>query len=694
MKSLKKLYVTLSFSIVVLVVITTWIGNSIIDEEHDQFQANSEELAKVIQTLQQVETNLIASNLALEDLFLLPNEQTYLEMFFESNALANATLSALIELDWQTILLIKNNLDTILLLVNKIEEIILLEYSDEVVDNVDRLSNEINPIMKEILHEIDYTRNYIQELSSQQFNHLSQSKDHLLKAIILIALLGILIIIGLLNITDKFVLTPLKNLTIALNKEASGEETDILQVPNHIEMKRLIQAFNNMRQQVKLRQSQLEHQALHDELTGLPNRTLLLDRINQFIRNSRRNKTKPAVILMDLDRFKEINDTLGHHVGDTLLQEISRRLLHVLRNLDTIARLGGDEFAILLHDVNLKGVKAITRKITNALAQPFEIENHQLLIRCSQGAAIYPEHGETDADLLKNADIAMYIAKRNQLGLCIYDPQKNNLDVSHISLSADLTKAIEADELELYFQPKVDAKNAKVVSSEALLRWNHPNKGFISPEFIIEVAEQSGLIQRVTEWVIEKAIKQICSWQEQGIDISVGVNLSVFNLRNPKLINTIQSLLKKYNLEPKKLILEVTESLMMLDPELAADVLTKLNEMGLYISIDDFGTGFSSLAYLKNLPVQELKIDRSFVMNIATDKSDLSIVKSTIELAHNLGLSVVAEGVENQESWNILNSFSCDIIQGYHISKPLTNDDFLVWYKSFNVKANSRQKYS
>jgi len=690
MQSLKKLYIALTILVAIIVIIVAIIGNYYIEQGHGKFLTFNTERTKVLAVLQQIESNINDSHSALEDIILIPDEQAYLDNFYSSISQSNITISALLELDWGTVKIIQRDLASLLITVNHIEEIILFEFSEKFNGDSDALQKRTATVADTMLKQIEIIKTTVRDLSNQDINQLTSTKDTLVRSIIVIACIGLMIILGIFSMTNFFVLNPLSNLTSALNREADGEETEDLNLPKHIEMRNLIEAFTNMRDQVKLRQAQLEHQAMHDALTGLPNRILLIDRINQLIKDSKRNNIKPGVILIDLDRFKEINDTLGHHVGDTLLQEISRRLIKVLRDLDTIARLGGDEFAIVLHDVSAEGSKVVANKITAALVAPIHIEKHQLLVRCSQGIALYPEHGETDADLLKNADIAMYIAKRSHLGYSMYDPGEDNKDVANISLSADLTNAIKSHQFKLYYQPKIDAKTGTVVSSEALIRWQHPTKGFIPPELIIELAEQSGLILSLTDWVLKTSIEQAVEWRNQGMELSVAVNLSVFNLRNPNFVNTVRELLNESQLDPKLLILEVTESAMMLNPELASKILTELSDMGLQISIDDFGTGYSSLAYLKNLPVHELKIDKSFVMNIVNDKSDISIVKSTIDLAHNLGLKVVAEGVENQESWRILNTLDCDTLQGYFFSKPLAQSEFTNWYVEFTKKPKLR----
>lgn len=685
MKSLKQLHTTLSIIIAIIVITTTWYGNAYIEQEHQQFLKLSEDRSKVTEIIHEISTTLWNCHSTLEDLLLLPRETSYFESFQNSLSQASVTTAALIELNWETTNRTKSDLISLLESINKIENITSDEATNIIKGNVETLGQKVSPLLEVTLKEIDKTENYVHNLSKQDLIRLSNSKDSLIQTILLLATGGLLVIIILYFSINNILLKPLKKLTYALNKEALGEDTEKLPLPKYFEMQQLISAFVNMQDEVKLRQSQLEHQALHDGLTGLPNRVLLLDRIQQLIKDAHRNKSKPAVIILDLDHFKEINDTLGHHIGDLLLQDVSKRLKNVLRNLDSIARLGGDEFAILLHNVDLEGSKIVANKITNALALPFLIESHQLLVRCSQGIALYPEHGKNDTDLLKHADVAMYIAKRGHFGHNIYNPDEDHHNITDLSLSADLKDAINNNELQLFYQPKVDSKTGKVIETEALLRWIHPDKGFISPELIVESAEQSGLIHPLTEWVITTAINQTSAWQKEGIDVGVAVNLSAYNLQNPHLVTIIKYLLDSSGLDSNKFILEVTESAMMLNPKLAASVLTMLSNMGLKVAIDDFGTGYSSLAYLKNLPVHELKIDRSFVMNIVTDKSDISIVKSTIELAHNLGLSVVAEGVEDQESWDILDTLGCDLIQGYYISKPLPVKDFNPWYIEYSL---------
>jgi len=547
-------------------------------------------------------------------------------------------------------------------------------------EDINHLDTKINPLLEKIWEHLLALNEVTDSTVDNRLTQFSRNVNQLTIAISLLAALGIIVVIATFFHLDKVVLKPLKNLTIALKKQAKGEMTKDISAEKFLEIQELINAFNFMHKQIEQRQSDLKHQALHDGLTGLPNRALLLDRIQQVIKESQRTKITPALIMMDLNRFKEINDTLGHQVGDILLQEVSIRLKNVLRDMDTIARLGGDEFAILLHDIDLDDTKIVATKIINSLNQPFQVETHQLLIGASLGIAIFPEHGDSDSELIRHADIAMYVAKKNRLGYSIYSATEDQNSISNLSIASELRDAINNDELELYYQPKFSLRENKTVEAEALLRWIHPEKGFISPEKIIVAAEESGLIHPLTEWIIEKAICQTSNWNNQGIYIGVAVNLSVFNLQNPHLVTIVRYMLDSAQLESGKLILEITESAMMANPKLAAGVLSLLDAMGIKIAIDDFGTGYSSLAYLKNLPVDELKIDRSFVMNLATDKSDAAIVKSTIDLAHNLGLSVVAEGIEDKESWDILHEMGCDLIQGYYLAKPMPAEDFEHWF--------------
>lgn len=423
----------------------------------------------------------------------------------------------------------------------------------------------------------------------------------------------------------------------------------------------------------------LEHQALYDELTDLPNRTLFQDRLQQAIRNSQRSSRTFAIILMDLDRFKEVNDTLGHDVGDQLLKEVGQRLKDTVRSADTVARLGGDEYVIILENLSEKYVEGVAEKIRKALDRPFVLEGEIVDISASLGIALFPEHGSDAVTLIRRADMAMYAAKHEHSGFAIYTDAHEHGSRTDLAFKSELRQAIEQDELMLYYQPKIDHASAKVMGVEALVRWQHPKRGFLPPDHFIGAAEQTGLIGPLARWVLDKALQQCAALHQAGILISMAVNLSARNLHDKQLPTEIAGLLNRTGVEPAYLVLEITETAVMDDPMFALEILQQLDKMGVTLAIDDFGTGYSSLAYLSRLPVDEIKIDKSFVIDMMTDTQAAVIVRSTIELGHNLGLKVVAEGVETREAWEALTQLGCNAAQGYYMSKPLSQNQLLPW---------------
>ncbi|MDA9981610.1 EAL domain-containing protein [Gammaproteobacteria bacterium] len=432
----------------------------------------------------------------------------------------------------------------------------------------------------------------------------------------------------------------------------------------------------------KLQQSAIEHQALHDALTQLPNRLLLLDRLEQTICNARRNGHEFALLIMDLDRFKEINDTVGHQIGDEILEQVAHRMQRVARETDTVARLGGDEFAILLPMAEVDRAKHFAEKTRLALRRAFDVRHHSFVVGASVGIAMYPNHGETAESLLRRADVAMYHAKRSNAGIIVYNVEDDPHSVRRLQLEKELREAIENDQITLYYQPKIDLRTKTVCGVEALLRWIHPEDGAISPEQIIELGEQTGLIKHLTGCVINTAMRQAAMWSSQGMIFPIAMNLSVWNVQDPDLPWLVEDQMRKWKILPDQLEFEITESAMMSDTIRAHIVLKRFNELGIKIAIDDFGVGFSSLSYLKRLPVQVLKIDKSFIQNICSDENDQSIVRSTIEMAHNLGLNVVAEGVETNESLSLLCELGCDVAQGYLFSQPLPPELFIKWLET------------
>ncbi len=430
----------------------------------------------------------------------------------------------------------------------------------------------------------------------------------------------------------------------------------------------------------KAQAAALKYQATHDVLTDLPNRTLLHDRLSNAIASGRRENKPLALMLMDLDRFKEINDTLGHHHGDLLLKQIGPRVKGVLRESDTVARLGGDEFAVLLPGAGtLEYVTVLVRKILRVLEQPFVLGELALDVGASVGIALCPDHGE-DADLLiQRADVAMYLAKQTGSGYALYALEHDQHSPRRLGLMGELRHAIDNGQLFLLYQPKVDLRGGRVTGVEALVRWRHPELGIVPPDQFITLAEQTGLIKPLALWVLDAALRQYRAWDRAGLRLSLAVNLSARNLHDPQLPDQVRGILRTHRVSAGRLKVEITESFIMADPARAMEVLTRLSRMGVTLSIDDFGTGYSSLGYLKKLPVDEIKIDKSFVRDMGVDEDGEVIVRSTIELAHNLGLKVVAEGVENQGTLDRLVALGCDAAQGYHISPPIPARDLLRW---------------
>jgi len=445
----------------------------------------------------------------------------------------------------------------------------------------------------------------------------------------------------------------------------------------HDELLELEGRFELMANAVQTETKALEHQALHDPLTDLPNRKLLNDRVKLELMRSEFKENKFILMLTDLDRFKEINDTLGHHIGDEVLKEAGDRLLGSLRKDDTVARLGGDEFGMLLPSTSVEHSFKIAQKIVEKFNEPFIIEGQSLNIGISIGVVEFPLHGDDQTVLMQRADVAMYHAKQNKLGYAVYKAEEDQNTLSRLALMTDFRDALENDELFLFYQPKMDLHTRKIISAEALLRWKHPTRGFVSPDEFVPLAEQTGLILPLTIWVMKRATAQWKQWEELGYDVSLAINMSVYCLQFTDLAGTIAKILKENGVPPTRCVLELTESVFMKDAVRAKKILSELDEMGIELSIDDFGTGYSSLAYLKQLPVDELKIDKSFVMDMMENENDAAIVKATIELAHAMGMRVVAEGVETDLTLVRLEKLGADIVQGFLIAKPMSSTDLI-----------------
>ncbi len=437
------------------------------------------------------------------------------------------------------------------------------------------------------------------------------------------------------------------------------------------------------RYRLRARQSgvAIQHLAYSDLLTDLPNRIRLTEELEQFVDDSQFNRdTLTAVIAMDLDNFKEINDTLGHMRGDQVLREVGERLRQCIKGSDLVGRLGGDEFGVILFDLPSRNeVLEVANRIIDAIAQPITIEGIQFDLQVSLGIALFPEHSHNARELFQYADTAMYQAKENRSGLAIYDTAIHTEQSERLTLKTELRQAIDAGALQVYYQPKIDLVRGHIVGVESLVRWIHPQRGFIGPDKFVPLAERSNLIHPMTGLVFNIALHQCGEWVKAGRHIGVAINCSAHSLTDEHLPERIDALLYTWGVPHHLLTVEVTESAIMAHPDQGLAILTQLHEMGVKISVDDYGTGYSSLSYLKSMPVSELKIDRSFVSDMLTDENDAVIVRATIDMAHDLGLEVTAEGIEDEATWNALVEMACDRAQGYYMGKPMPADELERW---------------
>jgi diguanylate cyclase (GGDEF)-like protein/PAS domain S-box-containing protein len=424
----------------------------------------------------------------------------------------------------------------------------------------------------------------------------------------------------------------------------------------------------------------LRHQAMHDVLTDLPNRILLFERLEKALETARVEKTLVALLLMDLDRFKDVNDTFGHHFGDVLLKQVAQRLRNQLQPNDTVARLGGDEFAIVLTaPADTKVVANAARRILDTLQQPFVVEAQVLEVGASIGIVVYPTHGTDARTLLRFADVAMYAAKEANAGYSFHDQTLESRTPDQLSLVVEMRSAIERDEFELYYQPKLHLRSGLMTRAEVLLRWNHPTRGRLLPASFVPIAERTGLIKPMTDWILDRTLAQCREWHDSGAPVHVAVNISAKSLQEQTLPAKIQAALEKWRIDPRFLKIEITESSIMADPAHALAIMSMLQSMGLRLSIDDFGTGYSSLTSLRQLPTDEIKIDKSFVIGMSESDADAAIVRTMVDLAHNLGKQVCAEGVEDEATWQRLSDMGCDLAQGFWISRPLPAAQFMRW---------------
>ncbi len=438
----------------------------------------------------------------------------------------------------------------------------------------------------------------------------------------------------------------------------------------------------DLRNQTVVLEHKAAHDATHDNITDLPNRILLMDRLEQAIQAGLRQQTTLALLIFNITNFKEINDTLGHYNGDRLLKQVVSRLQSAARKSDTLSRIDGKEFAILLPVIQKnEDITLFIKKIQTIFTEPFSIDKLTFEIQTSIGAAIFPEHGKDVDTIMQRANVALFAAKQRNQQYTIYSSDLDKQSPHRITMMGELRQAIENDELVLYYQPKIDLHTRRISGVEALVRWQHPEHGFLLPDEFIPMAERTGLIKLLSIWVLKQALSQAEKWHGQNLKLNIAINLSPTTFLDSDLPDLIIGMLALYDIPAEYIILEITEGSMIKDPDLAMEILNRLTSRGIKISIDDFGTGYSSLAYLKKLPVNEIKIDKSFVSDMLKNDNDAVIVKSIIDLGHNLSLNVVAEGVEDKKTVARLKSLGCDVLQGYYFSKALSNKDFLNWLR-------------
>lgn len=498
--------------------------------------------------------------------------------------------------------------------------------------------------------------------------------------LLILTVLGAVVASIISAITARRITGPVRQLAETARSLGAGDYTATIDVKQKDEIGDLARTFMTMRDGIAQREKEISRLAYWDTLTSLPNRALFTDMLEEAITSARAHEKSCFVLMMDLDRFKHVNDVMGHRFGDILLNEVAIRLSAELGAGGTKpARLGGDEFAILLPDSSKEDALDLANRILRSLEKPISIEDQTVDLGAGIGVAGFPAHATDAQTLLSRVEVAMYAAKLGNSGAILYSPDIDKSSQQSLSLLSELRAALERQDFRLYVQPKVGLDNGQVIAVEALVRWAHPERGFIFPDQFIPFAEQTGFIRQLTYWVVNEAARVCHLWKEQGIHLKISVNISTRDLLDQDLPAKFEHILQKHEVGPASFCLEITESAIMDDPIRAFQTLDKLHAMRFDLSIDDFGTGYSSLAYLKRLPVHELKIDKSFVLKMEKDIDDTKIVKSTIDLGHNMGLRVVAEGVENIEVMNLLKELGCDQAQGYYISKPMASTDLPAW---------------
>jgi len=506
--------------------------------------------------------------------------------------------------------------------------------------------------------------------------------ERLRASLIALGLLSIAVTVAGSMMLARGITRPINGLAQLARQIRDGNYSEHAHIQTQDEIGELGLSFNHMLDAIEAREGEILRLAYRDTLTDLPNRARFKQLLADAIAAASENRRGGCVLLLDIDRFKHVNDTLGHPVGDQVLQQVATRLRREFSGNQAVARLGGDEFAIVVPRLDEEDVFDVARRVSHVLAAPIEIAGQAIDISASAGAAQFPRHSDDVSMLLRQADVAMYTAKRRRTEFVLYDASFEYGRQTQLSLLGELRRAVEESQLQLHYQPKLNLRTGAALQAEALVRWTHPDRGMVPPAEFIPFAEQTGYIRQVTHWVLHEAVRQCSEWRRAGMQIALSVNISARDLVDAELVRHVQRTLAVHDVPPQMICLEITESGFIDDPQRALDILNALHGLGLRLAIDDFGTGYSSLAYLKKLPVQELKIDRTFVKNMVDDPDDSMIVRSTIDLGHAMGMEVVAEGVEDAASLHALQRLGCDLVQGYFVSKPLAAAPFLAWQQA------------
>ncbi|MDI1298673.1 EAL domain-containing protein [Methylotenera sp.] len=515
----------------------------------------------------------------------------------------------------------------------------------------------------------------------RSINEATAPYKNLQLTLLILTIFGVLIFAISIYYVSKFITKPIIDLVdLAKSLEKGNYEVSITSDRSD-ELGELSRSFSSMSEAISIREKSISRLAYFDELTHLPNRTSFMLRLNKALEQAEVTNQQLTILVLNLNRFKQINNILGHDAGDEILRVIAQKIKATAREQDFVARIAGVQFAMILNDTDSEVGLKLADEISKSFENPILISMQSVDVSASIGIATFPKHADNEAQLLTRAEMAMYVAKASKVGTIVFDKSYDLNSSANLSMASELKNAIADNQLIMYVQPKIDIATSKLTSLEALVRWKHPEKGFIFPDQFIPFAEQTGYIQLISQWMLNEAARYSQIWNTMNLHYPIAVNISTRDLIDQELPEKINAIFETYHIDNSSLSLEITESSIMDDPVRALATLDKLSGMNIKLSIDDFGTGYSSLAYLKRLPVNELKIDKSFILKMEQDESDKKIVQSTIDLGHNLGLKVVAEGIENHIVWDLLRSMGCDSGQGYYMSKPMPASDFINWIK-------------